>query len=83
MSKFSFVQCELNYVTGNHRINMQGSIEELTYISVLIANNLRAECLKLGLTDEEAKGVIIGGIEKFWGDPDVGGGSEKDENISK
>lgn len=73
MSKFSFVQCELDYGTGNHRISMRGNIEELTYISVLIANNLRNECLKIGLTDEQAKGVIVGGIEKFWGDPNVGG----------
>ncbi|CZR03617.1 hypothetical protein [Trichococcus collinsii] len=83
MRKFSFVKCELDYGTGNHRISMSGNIEELSYVSVLIANNLRAECLKLGLTDEQAKGVIIGGIEKFWGDPNVGGRSEQDENISK
>ena len=73
MDEISYIKCELKYGTGNHKIEMRGSIQELSFISVLITNNLRNEYLKAGLTDEQAKEFIIGGMTKFWGDPDVGG----------
>ena len=41
-------------------------------MSVLIINTLREKFLSIGFTDDEAKRMLIGGIERFWGDPAVG-----------
>lgn len=81
MDEISYIKCELKYGTGNHKIEMRGNVQELSFISVLITNHLRTEYLKAGMTEEFIKELVIGGIEKFWGDPDVGGGSENHENL--
>ena len=76
MSEISFIKCELKFDEGLHRINFEGTTEELSFISVLIINTIRSEYMDAGFTDEQTKGLLIGGIEKFWGDPNAGGRSE-------
>ena len=83
MSKKSSIECELIFEEGLHRVNFDGNLQELSFISVLIINTIRSEYMDAGFTDEQTKGLLIGGIEKFWGDPNAGGRSEKDENLSK
>ena len=82
MSKKSSIECELIFEEGLHRVNFDGNLQELSFISVLIINTLRSEYIDAGFTDEQTKGLLVGGIEKFWGDPNAGGRSEKDENLS-
>lgn len=83
MSEKIFINCELKFDEGLHRIEFVGTVEECGFMSVIIINTLRKEYLAAGFTDDEAKRMLIGGIERFWGDPDVGGRSEQDENLSK
>ena len=72
MSETSFIKCELKFDEGLHRINFEGTTEECGYMSVLIINTLREKFLSIGFTDDEAKRMLIGGIERFWGDPAAG-----------
>jgi hypothetical protein len=72
MSEISFIKCELQFEEGMHRINFAGNLEECGYMSILIINTLRSEYMAAGLTDDQAKQMLVGGIEKFWGDPAVG-----------
>ena len=72
MSEISFIKCELQYDEGRHRINFTGSLEECSYMTVLIINTLRSEYIAAGFTDDQAKQMLVGGIERFWGDPAAG-----------
>ncbi|WP_373780157.1 hypothetical protein [Jeotgalibaca porci] len=72
MSEKSFIKCELQYDEGLHRINFAGNLEECGYMSILIINTLRSEYMAAGFTDDQAKQMLVGGIEKFWGDPAAG-----------
>ena len=83
MSEKSSIECELVFDEGLHRVNFKGNLKELSYMSILIVNRLRREFMSVGFTDEQAKQILVGGIEKFWGDPNIGGRSEEDENLSK
>jgi hypothetical protein len=83
MNEKSSIECELIFEKGLHRVNFNGNLQELGYMAILIINSLRSEYMAAGFTDEQTKGLLVGGIEKFWGDPNSGGRSEKDENLSK
>ena len=72
MSKKSYINCELIFEEGLHRVDFEGTTEECGFMSVLIINALREKFLSIGFTDDEAKRMLIGGIERFWGDPAVG-----------
>ena len=76
MSEISFIKCELKFDEGMHRVDFEGTTEECGFMSVLIINALREKFLSIGFTDDEAKRMLIGGIERFWGDPNAGGRSE-------
>ena len=83
MNEKSSIECELIFDKGLHRVNFNGNLQELGYMAVLIVNALRSEYLDAGFTDDQTKGLLVGGIEKFWGDPNVGGRSERYENLSE
>ena len=62
MSKKSSIECELIFEEGLHRVNFNGSLQELGYMAVLIINTLRSEYMAAGFTDEQTKGFLVGGI---------------------
>ena len=61
MSKKSSIECELIFGEGLHRVNFDGNLQELSFISVLIINTIRSEYMDAGFTDEQTKGLLIGG----------------------
>ena len=58
MSKKSSIECELIFEEGLHRVNFDGNLQELSFISVLIINTIRSEYMDAGFTDEQTKILI-------------------------
>lgn len=48
MNEKSSIECELIFDKGLHRVNFNGSLQELGYMAVLIINSLRSEYMAAG-----------------------------------
>ena len=70
MSEKSSIKCELIFDEGLHRVNFDGSLQELRVHGRPDYQHIKKRIHGCGFTDEQAKGFVVGGIEKFWGDPE-------------
>ena len=83
MSEISYIKCECDFDANAWNIEMTGTPMELGFITTSIVNAVRKAWLEEGYSDEQAKRMVVGGIEKFWGIPEFQGRSNEDENLSK
>ena len=83
MSEISYIKCECDFDANAWNIETSGTLMEIGFVTTCIANAVRKAHLEAGYSDEQAKHIVVGGIEKFWGIPEFQGRSNEDENISK
>lgn len=83
MSETSYINCECKFDENIWEVQLSGTPTELGFITTAVTNAVRGEFIAAGYTDEQAKRLIIGGIQRFWGMPEFIERIDENEDLSK